>query len=354
MAVLIYFLQFLLTNVFFGVTLALWINRFNKEQTYSLTELLIYSFGAASAVVSILLYYLFLLTPHLNPLVYFLIVVLCFALPAFFIRKDFTLLLNVFRVFKSRLYECRTSGFALLGFTATCLGFFILSQVIILNRPLIEHDILEYGAQAKIFFKERYVQYVGDRFDNESGYYFVGLHGFSFIFLSVWERIMNVVVHSDKDYFFRSITTYYSLLIVLVQFYWFSKKDIVLAFIASILLFTSSGFIMTAMIYHLDTYRIFLMMMSMICMLKAIHYNDRLSILLFGIFTGLSAFVHSIGALLAVMETGIFFLFINGAFLQRLKQTGIVILLLMIFGGIHYVLDTFWGTGWIFKDIKFY
>jgi hypothetical protein len=28
-----------------------------------------------------------------------------------------------------------------------------------------------------------------------------------------------------------------------------------------------------------------------------------------------------------------------------------MLLLILLFGGIHYVLDTFWGTGWIFVDL---
>lgn len=354
MIFLTYILQFFLTNVFFAAVIALLLNRFNRSGKYSLAELLIYSVGIASAVVTLLLYYLFLFIPRLSTQAYFLIVLFCFLIPAFFLRKDFVLFGETFKGIKFRINASNESKWIIFLFVSGCLVFFIGAQWIIFNRPLIEHDVLEYGVQAKIFFRERCIRYVKDRFDVETGYYFVGLHGFSFMLLSVWERLCNALTLVDKDLFFRGITTHYTLMIVLVQFYWFAKKDLILALIASALLFASSGFIMTAMIYHLDTYRIFLLMMSMIAMLKAVQFNDRLSIYLFGCLAGLSAFTHSLNALLSLAETGIYFLLVNDSMLNRIKSTTLILILLLLFGGVHYILDVFWGTGWIFKDIKFY
>jgi hypothetical protein len=353
MIYLTYILQFFLTNIFFAAVIALVLNRFNASGKHSLTELLIYSFGTAAAIVSLLLYYLFLLLPGLNPQTYFFIILILFLMLAALVRNDFALLSNVYYSLKEATKN-RTAGWIAFLFASGCLLVFIGTQYVVFRRPLIEHDVLEYGAQAKIFLKERCVRYVNDRYDNESGFYFVGLHGFSFVFLSVWERVCDSVFSVEKDLFFRGITSYYTMMIVLIQFYWFSRKDLMLAFIAAILLLTSSGYIMTAMIYHLDTYRIFLLMMSLIGMLKAIEYNDKLSIFLFGAFAGLSAFTHSIGVLLSVVEAGIYFLMVKATFTHRVKATLAVLMLFMLFGGVHYLLDVVFGTGWIFKDIKFY
>ncbi|MEY4110911.1 MAG: hypothetical protein RLZZ46_1266, partial [Bacteroidota bacterium] len=49
-----------------------------------------------------------------------------------------------------------------------------------------------------------------------------------------------------------------------------------------------------------------------------------------------------------------FFLFIQHEMKKKILLTAIFGLVILLMGNIHYFLDTFFGTGWIFQTIKYY
>jgi lysylphosphatidylglycerol synthetase-like protein (DUF2156 family) len=79
-----------------------------------------------------------------------------------------------------------------------------------------------------------------------------------------------------------------------------------------------------------------------------------LTLILFGIILGLQVNSHSLGALLSIIEIAVLFLFAQGNFFQKVKFAVIAVLIVILAGGVHYLLDVATGTGWIFQDLKFY
>jgi len=77
-------------------------------------------------------------------------------------------------------------------------------------------------------------------------------------------------------------------------------------------------------------------------------------ILLLGLFTGAQAYIHSLGVFIALFIGISFFAFFPSNWKQKLQYCFLLFLVILFAGGIHYVMDVFFGTGWIFQEIKYY
>jgi hypothetical protein len=84
----------------------------------------------------------------------------------------------------------------------------------------------------------------------------------------------------------------------------------------------------------------------------AIKKEDFLSFLLLGIFSGFAAFAHTIGAVIVTFNGMAIFIFLKGKLKNKLRKTISVIILTILFGWFHYILDIFWGFGWIIFNRK--
>jgi hypothetical protein len=226
----------------------------------------------------------------------------------------------------------------------------------IIEIPIMGHDMLEYAIQAKHFGKHKIIEYVSNRFHTENNFYYVGLHGFSFPLLGTWEYIFNETMgFYFNDFYLKSITSYYALLILLIQFYWVKKTSFLLAVFSNIMLFLTYGFYITIYEYHIDTFRIFMTISSFITLAYAVENSkDKFAIILFGILCGAQAFIHSFGVFISVFMVLSFFVFSKEKWLYKIKKSLAITSIILLMGGIHYIVDVFFGTGWIFQQIKFY
>ncbi|NQT81098.1 MAG: hypothetical protein HQ555_11995 [Candidatus Aminicenantes bacterium] len=152
---------------------------------------------------------------------------------------------------------------------------------------------------------------------------------------------------AEKDLYYKSISTYYALLILAVIFFWLSKKSKYLALFGMLSLLSGFSFFQTLITQHLDSYRIFLLIVSWIFLAYTIEKKDFLSFFLLGVFSGLAAFAHTIGAVLVVFNCLAVFIFLKGNFKYKLTKTTFVAFLMIAFGWFHYILDIIWGYGWI-------
>jgi hypothetical protein len=86
----------------------------------------------------------------------------------------------------------------------------------------------------------------------------------------------------------------------------------------------------------------------------AIKYPSNITLILFGVFAAAQAYIHSLGVFIAIFLSLSFFIFYPAKFSQKARQSFILFIIIILFGGIHYVMDVFLGTGWIFQEIKYY
>ena len=129
------------------------------------------------------------------------------------------------------------------------------------------------------------------------------------------------------------------------QYYWIAKKNKWLAILAAFTLLSGLAFFLVLFSRHIDSYRILLFAISWIYLVYAIKEKDFLSLLMFGIFSGFAAFAHRIGVVIAVINCIAFCIISDTNFKRRVIETAVVVLLILAFGGSHYVFDIIWGQG---------
>lgn len=326
--------MFLINGIFTILIFTLFNKNFKDK-----TLLLLTSLGISPIFTSLITYYLLLLIPHKTSIFYLLIIASFYLLIYLIKRKEIP---ETLKIIKNIFLSCNKY------FLAVLLLLIIVWQFTIITIPILGHDTFEYATQGKIFFTNKFIIYQERQFDSTTNFFYVGLHGFGYPLFGTTERFFNDIFSAQKDYYFRSISGYYWILIVLLQYYLLSKKNKILAILATITLITSFGFTIMFAFYHLDTLRIYLLMLSTIYLLKSIDSDNNFNLVLFGIAAGLSAFSHSLNCILSSIQILTFFIFQKKFGLKFIK-TAYIILFFAAFGGIHYLLDTIGGTGWILK-----
>jgi hypothetical protein len=350
-------LQFFVTNILFSVIIATALLRFDRDKTHSAPELLMYCLGLGPIGTSLLLYYGLLLFPRWPVPWYVAAVLGVHLLLAIIGRKQWlraarelstTIKLTV-RKFQGddRHRKTETAIFSATIFMAlTVFLFFFLSFT--LRIPLDETDALKYGTLGKIFFQERSMEYRWIRTYPKSGFYQINNHAPSFPLLLTWEKMTGSIFHKDQDVYYKSISAYYAWLILAVLLFWLSKRSKYLALTGFFALLSTYPFFVTLFQQHLDSFRIFFLIVSWIYLGYAVIRRDRLSLFLLALFSGLAAFAHTIGAVVVIFNVLAFFIFVPAPWREKLKDTVFLVTFIIAFGWIHYILDVIWGFGWIF------
>lgn len=342
--VIIYFLEIFLTNILFSFLLGLSIIRFNKKNLCSNLEIFLYSLGLGPVITSLLLYYLFLIIPGKSS-IFYIIFILIFYLIIFLVGKS-SIKKIIGELKKIKINSVRKK-IVLFFSIFLFLSILIIWSYSIIRIPILGHDILTYGSQAKVFYDTKTIEYKTFIFDSKSNFFYLGSHGYSYILLGTWEKMLDGVFRINKDFYFRSITGYYWLLIVALELFWLYKKRKNWAF-GTLVLILIPGFFLMSADYHIDTFRIFFLIVSLIFLLYSVNKFNYFYLTLFGIFGGLMVNAHTIGVIALAIYVLAFFIFSNGSFIKRIKRSSIILVLALVFGGIHYYLDIFYGTGWIF------
>ncbi|MCI5058597.1 MAG: hypothetical protein MRY83_20970 [Flavobacteriales bacterium] len=236
------------------------------------------------------------------------------------------------------------------------LGYFIYQWFgMLFSRAIVGHDMLEYAIQAKYFADQKVIEYVQNRFHPQNNFFYVGLHGFAYPLLGSWEFLVADTLNlNSSDFYFRSATGYYGFLLGLLQFYWLKKVSQKLAIIGSILLFLTLGILLSITDYHIDMFRIFMISASMSLLAQSVKNKNSLEIVALGLFLGAQAFIHSLGVFIACFVVFSFLLFYPESISVKIRKTALITALVMAAGGIHYVVDVLFGTGWIFQEIIYY
>lgn len=366
---LFFLYKFLFTNIIFAFILCSCLRRLNKDQEHSTVELFLVSLGLAPALVTLLLYYAFLCCPPLPSVGYFLIITVVYVSLFWLGRKEFPVIYVDFKYWlirewhKLKRHEYNGSPapgiwtrrakeitrWFYVSLVLLVLIYLALSFRSVLHMPVDGYDALSYAAEGKALFKIKHIEFRSMLLDPETGIYLPSLHAPSFSLILTWEKILNSLVGLKSDLFFRSIAFYFGLLILAGQYYCLRIKGKWLALLGTIGLLSCFSFYCALIYIHIDTYRIFFIAVVWFYLAGALKKRDRLSYLLLGITSGMAAFAHTLGALMAAIAILVFFVFLKGSLFHKLKIASLVFFLALATGGIHYVIDTLWGSGWIFN-----
>jgi hypothetical protein len=304
---------------------------YNKE--INPTKALIYSLGLSPILNLLILYYLLFFFPGKPVLFYLIFPLFLLGLLWVFIPKTFLLLKQI-----------------KLNYFLIIILSFIISYLFSSAKTLTEHDTLEYALQGKHFFNKMAVYYTSYPFHPENGFYYIGLHGFTFPLIYTWELMFNKLFNVESIILFKMINPLYSFFLLILVFEEVKTISKTYAFWSVALIALSMGFIFNALQFHLEMLREFLFLVFVSFFIRALNDASIKNILLFAAIAGLQSTVHSIGAIasLIAMAILVFYIFyhnIDKKIITVLSST----LVLILFGWIHYILDIFIGTGWILQ-----
>ncbi len=366
-----FLLKFTLTNILFSLVIGLVLVKFNKDgksyEKYSNLELLLYSLGLGPIFTVLILYFLLMLTPGHSNLFYLVLVSLVYLLLLLWGRKSVSLLFAEIKgYFKLSIKKFRTLHslkkiervLFVLFLLILLMGFLFLYLNNTLQTPLEGHDILVYGNIGKIYYQEKAVTYSSNIYNKENGFFFSGSPKPSFSLLLTWEMILNGCFPRGEgagqtqdmafDTYFKSISAYYGLLILFLIFFWLCRKNRYLALLGIVVSLSGLRFFLMLVNFHMDSFRLFFLLLSWIFLAYSIKKRDHFSLFLLGAFSGFTAFTHLIGVVVAIINCMALFIFLERPFKERALKTAVLFLLVLVFGGIHYLLEAFYGAKWGF------
>ena len=340
---------FLITNVVFGGVAAAFLLGHNDRLQVPEWPLALVGFAMGPFLVTLVLYYSMALWHGIPHLLLQCLPILAFTALAMAAGVGWS---RIWALLKKTPTSLRDRS--LWPFLLGSAFLLVVSVLFLLNKPLVDHDVLEYGIQGRVFLRERAIVYQRFHFDATNGFHYVGLHGFSFPLLFTWEGLTNTWLDHSSDLWVRSITMWYGWL--LIAFVWAVMRRIGrwAAVAGGIALTAPMGFLFLVTIYHLDSYRIFFFSAAVAAFVLLLQVPSRSRLLLFAALCGAQAFIHSIGAILAGVMLLAVLLFLGMPYAQRLRYAVRAVGVMLAFGAVHYVVDVFRGTGWIFQDIIWY
>lgn len=349
MEVLVLALLVLVTNLASGGAVAAYLLGRNERLLLPEWPLALAGFALGPFLTTLVLYYTLALW-HGVP------VFVALLLPLFF----FALLVRMAGAGRGRLLTLLASipsnlkDRSLWPFLAGTLFLLLVAVVFLVNKPLVDHDVLEYGVQGRIFLRDRAISYQRFQFDAASGFHYVGLHGFSFPLLFTWEGLWGALLGVRTDVWVRSITMWYGWLLIAFCWALLRRFDRWAAVPAGIALTAPIGFLFLMTIYHLDSFRIMLFTCAVAAFVAVLQAPSRERVLLFGALAGAQAFVHSVGAILAGVLVAVLLFALPVRWNTRINWLAQGVGMLLLFGAVHYLVDIAFGTGWIFQDIIWY
>jgi hypothetical protein len=231
-------------------------------------------------------------------------------------------------------------------------GTLLLLIPLFLIRPISGHDFIEYCLFGKMLAERGTIDWSNYWYNAQTGFYYVGLHGFSFpLFGSIEFWWCNKLLQVEPKFLLlKSISVYYGVMIIANGYIIFSylKKNLFWHFL--VFLFTSFYFFTFFTNFHIDTFRTSLLLLTITFLFLIFENKVKFDLNIFAFISGMAAFTHSLNAIV---------LFITCIFpLIHFKPNAskiIIYFAIMVFSGyIHYILDILLGAGWIFRDIKFY
>jgi hypothetical protein len=297
--------------------------------------------GAAPILNSLFLYYL-LLFFHGYPSVFYIIsiVLIWFCLLLSSLSKN---KIKILPIFTLNLWQ---------KFIAV--GIFIFWVTYIIKRPFTEHDPNEYANFGRGLLHIKALIYTKIPYFPENGFSYVALHGHGFPLQYTWSNLINEVFGFENTWFLQSINGYYAILFLALVYQFFYLIDKTKAAYILFFLLIPYGYFLNYFRFHMDTLRVFLFVASLLGALWYMNTGLKKALYVCVALCALHSFVHSLGIFLSAIMLGVLLLFaLREKYPINTRMIFTAIALFIAMGGIHYILDVFIGTGWIFKDFDF-
>jgi hypothetical protein len=304
----------------------------------------ILSLGIAPLLMSGILYFLLLLLPNQSTIIYFAISLGLLISFNLYLKKKHQIALNRF-YFKSLSFN-RTDK----TITILMLSFFLLSLAYSAWRPLSEHDTFEYMFLGKQLALKKQLLISNYRFDENSGSFFVGLHGLLYPLLYTWQVFLNQIMHVDSEWWFKSLSGFYSVLFIAAFIGYLKIINHRLVLFGLCLLFTSYATVFSMLQFHLEMIRLFLFVIVLYVIVSFIK-NPIKQLSMLGLLLGIQAGIHFIGLVISLLAFVLVFFFMQQSFVKRTKILGMQFIIFLFAGALHYLLEYLLGDGYWWQKI---
>jgi hypothetical protein len=334
-----------LTNIVFSFAVIFFLYTYSTKYKYSFGLLIIIGLGLGPMLMSILLYYSFLLLPHLPSFIYLLMIITIFGVLGYIGRGNFK---NIMYTLKKRLRHIWVvNRYVASSFSLIVAGLILLWLAVVSIVPIFSHDMFEHMTYGKNIGYAREIKYEKERYFAQTEFHYYGTQGYAFALQRGWEELVNSSISTNSDYFTRSISGYYLILLVILFFYIISKYDKVLAVCSVLLLLLTPAIGMGLVFYHLDTLRIFFLCCSLLQLIQLLKNDSKFNKGFLGLILGIATFIHMLNTFFAVLIVGMYFILGNKKSLMAWKTKFdsclIIGIIVLAAGGIHYLFDTLWG-----------
>lgn len=305
---------------------------------------IVLSLGIAPLLMSGLLYFLLLLLPHQTAGIYLAICFGLFISFNFFFRRlhamphnRFSFAIHTFSKIEKRI--------------AVFLFFlFLLSLAYSAWRPLSEHDTFEYMFLGKQLALKKQLLISNYRFDATSGSFFVGLHGLLYPLLFTWQVFFNQILHIDSEWWFKSLSGFYSILFIAMFTSYLKIINHRLMLFGLCLLLSTYAMVFSMLQFHLEMIRLFLFVAVLYITFSFIKSpHKQLSLL--GLLLGLQAGIHFIGLVISLLVFVLIFFFMQQTMIKRTKVLVMQFIIFLFAGALHYILEYLSGDGYWWQKI---
>jgi hypothetical protein len=269
----------------------------------------------------------------------------------FYVWIGFWLVLIPFSFWSGRLQrwhrDILASCMERIKFFFVALVFLIAYVLYAWWRPITEHDTFEYLALGKSlvdgFDPFHY------RFIPETGFFYVGMHGLCYPILFAMEQGLSFAFGELPFFGVKFLSGYYLLLLLMLFYFTFKRFYPELAKYATFYVGLSLGLIFSAFQFHLETMRIFMLVLSFFIFFSFIKGNlVPLSVL--SLTFGLLAYLHLTGAIVAaLLGFSVVLVLIKREY--SFNQIFLFLVGMVFLGGIHYFLELGENSNYFMKEI---
>jgi uncharacterized membrane protein len=230
-------------------------------------------------------------------------------------------------------------------YRATILILLLVCILLLSFKYITGNDMLEYGALGKLIYKERFILLSDARIDKDTGFLSRSAHGYLFPIFYTINLSFNQIFNSSSDLFFRSISLYYGVLLLFLVRYWAEKMRRQMGFLVYLTFASTLGYMITMFEYHIDTFRIALLTLSVYYAYYLVDKHSEELIhkreLIFLVVSGLAANAHILVFAGILMLHFYYAMFASGNFFFNVKKLIAHGGFLFIFGCYFYVFDIF-------------
>lgn len=305
---------------------------------------IVLSLGIAPLIMSGMLYFLLLLLPFHSVGTYLAI--------SYGILISFNFYFKKYYLISSSRLHLKNISFNITEKTLTILLLFLFLLCLAYSawRSLSEHDTFEYMFLAKQLAIKKQLSISNYRFDENSGSFFVGLHGLLYPLLYTWQVFFNQIMNVNSEWWFKSLSGFYTVLFIAMFTGYLKKINHKLIFFGLGLLLTSYAMVFSMLQFHLEMIRLFLFVTVLYIAISFLNTpNNQLNLL--GLVLGLQAGIHFIGLVISLLVFLLLFFFMKQSFIKRIKKISLSLIIFLFAGALHYLLEFLLGDGYWWQKI---